>query len=92
MQFPEVPNRVEGILVTNGHANSYAEPAIGAWMDDARKNRGWNVKFMHLDMLVNWIIGERLENEFRQVFDETALMANTKSKARRSPNSRKKST
>jgi len=92
MQFPEVPNRVEGILVTNGHANSYAEPAIRAWMDDARQNRGWNVEFMHFDMLVNWIIGEHLENEFRQVFDETVLMASTKSKAQRSPSSRRKST
>jgi hypothetical protein len=65
LQLPAEPDRIEGILVTNGHANMFAEPAIEGWLKEQRDLHGRSVEFMHLDALIDWIATERLENELR---------------------------
>jgi hypothetical protein len=70
LQLPVEPDRIEGILVVNGHANTFAEPAIEGWLKEQRDTHGRSVEFMHLDALVAWISEERLFNELRIALKE----------------------
>ena len=63
----------EGILVCNGHPNPYVEPVIAGWIAEQRKVHGWDLRVMHLDDLVRWIVDHRLVNEFRAVTQELGL-------------------
>jgi len=63
----------EGILVCNGHANPYVEPLIGPWIAEQARAHGRHFEFMHLDGLVNWIVNDRLVNEFRTIAIELGL-------------------
>src|SRR5262249_20409065 len=72
-QLPAPPQRIEGILVTNGHANPFAEPAMEGWFKEQREQRGREVTFMHLDELVDWIVEHRLFNELRVALDEQGI-------------------
>ena len=64
-QLPTAPQRTEGVLVTNGHANPYVEPTIAGWLEEQRATHGRSVEFMHLDKLVDWISKNQLVNELR---------------------------
>lgn len=60
----------EGILVCNGHENTYIEPVMEGWFAEQRHDHGRRFRFIHLDSLVNWIVDDRLMNEFRAVLNE----------------------
>jgi hypothetical protein len=68
----EVDER-EGILVCNGHANPNVELVMAGWFAEQERDHHRRFRFMHLDDLVNWIIDDRLENEFRAVLDELGI-------------------
>ena len=72
-QLPAVPQRVEGVLVTNGHANPYVEPVIDGWLQMQREDHGRLVEFMHLDGLVDWIVEHRLVNELKRALQEQGI-------------------
>jgi hypothetical protein len=72
-QLPATPQRTEGVLITNGHANPYVEPVIAGWLDEQREIHGRPVQFMHLDSLVDWITRDRLVNELRSALQEQGL-------------------
>jgi hypothetical protein len=74
-QLPVVPDYIEGVLVTNGHANPYVEPVMDAWFQAQREKQGRLVKFMHLDALVDWIVEHRLVNELRAALQEQGIDA-----------------
>jgi hypothetical protein len=71
-QMPVSPERIEGILVTNGHANAYVEPVMEAWFEE-QKGRGRSVQFMHIDKLVGWIFEKRLANELRAALQNEGI-------------------
>jgi len=71
-QLPLTPQRTEGVLVTNGHANPYVEPVIDGWLKAQRRD-GRVVEFMHLDGLVDWIVEHRLVNELRVGLQEIGV-------------------
>jgi len=62
-QLPELPQRMEGVLVTNGHTNPHVEPRMTGWFKEQRETHGRCVSFMHLDGLVDWVVESRLVNE-----------------------------
>jgi hypothetical protein len=72
-QLPATPQRIEGILVTNGHANPFVEPVMEGWFREQREQRGRHVEFMHLDGLVDWITEYRLVNELREALREERI-------------------
>jgi len=72
-QLPIVPQRTEGVLITNGHANTYVEPVIDGWLREQRDTHGRSVQFMHLDALVDWIAKDRLVNELRAALQEQGI-------------------
>jgi hypothetical protein len=64
-QLPFPPQRVEAILITNGHANPYVEPVMQGWFREQAEHFKRHLQFMHLDLLVDWIVQSRLINELR---------------------------
>ncbi|HEV2549970.1 MAG TPA: hypothetical protein VGU20_21850 [Stellaceae bacterium] len=72
-QLPGIPGEVQGILVTNGHANTYVEPVIDGWILEQRGKHGRTVDFMHLDNLIGWINEHRLANELRLALKELGI-------------------
>jgi hypothetical protein len=72
-QLPLAPQRIEGVLVTNGHANPFVEPVMAAWFSAQHEEHGRPVKFMHLDSLVDWIAEHRLFSELRVALQEQGL-------------------
>jgi hypothetical protein len=72
-QLPATPRRIEGVLITNGHANPYVEPVIGGWLEEQRRTHGRIVEFMHLDGLIDWITKDCLVNELRIALAEQAV-------------------
>ena len=72
-QLPIAPDRIESVLVTNGHANPYVEPVMEGWFQDQRENQRRHVEFMHLDGLVDWIAKHRLVNELRAALQEQGI-------------------
>jgi hypothetical protein len=73
LQLLFAPQRTEGVLITNGHANTYVEPVISGWMQEQRNTHGRSVEFMHLDALVDWITKNRLVNELRAALREQGV-------------------
>jgi hypothetical protein len=80
-QLPVAPDRVEGHLVTNGHANLFAERVMEGWFKDQRA-RGRSVEFMHLDALVTWISKDGLVNELRAALKEQGISIDEDQKRR----------
>ena len=72
-QLPELPQRMEGVLVTNGHANPHVEPRMTGWFKEQRETHGRCVRFMHLDGLVDWVVESRLVNELRAALQEEGV-------------------
>jgi len=72
-QLPVAPQRIEGVLVTNGHANPYVEPVIDGWLRSQRQDHGRIVEFMHLDGLVDWIVEHRRVNELKNALHEQGV-------------------
>ena len=44
-----------------------------AWFDEQLRVHGWNCEFMHLDRMVQWIVGDRLVNEFKEALRELGI-------------------
>lgn len=63
----------EGVLICNGHANIYAEPVIQGWFQEQKQDHDHEFRFMHLDDIVNWIIDDRLINEFKAALNELGI-------------------
>ena len=72
-QLPASPQRIEGYLVTNGHANPYVEPVMEGWFEEQRRDHGRQIAFIHLDELVDWIFKVRLVNELRAALAEEGI-------------------
>ena len=68
----EVDER-EGILVCNGHANPSVEPVMSGWFAEQEHDHRRAFRFLHLDGLVNWIVDDRLVNEFRAALLELGI-------------------
>ena len=72
-QLPVSPQRKEGYLVTNGHANTHVEPVMEGWFKEQRRDHKRDITFMHLDMLVDWIFKIPLVNELRAALAEEGI-------------------
>lgn len=70
LQLPIAPQRTEGLLVMNGHVNPYVEPVMDGWLRNQYQDHGRIVKFIHLDVLVDWIVEHRLVNELKVALKE----------------------
>ena len=69
-QLPESPDKVEGILLCNGHCNSYVQPVMEGWFDEQQRDHHRHVRFQHLDDLVSWIARDRLITALRSALHE----------------------
>jgi hypothetical protein len=69
---PDTPDRVEAVLVTNGHANPYVEPLMEGWIKQ-QADHGRKIEFMHLDAFVDWIMDHDLVNELRVALREQGI-------------------
>jgi hypothetical protein len=83
-QLPVVPDRIEGSLVTNGHASPFAERAMEGWFNSRRTALEWAVEFIHLDKLVEWIVKNHLITELRAALEEHGIKIGEVPKERRS--------
>lgn len=72
-QLPQEPDACEAILICNGHASPHAEPVMERWFKEQERAYGRKIEFMHLDAVVNWIVRERLINEFKAALSELGL-------------------
>ena len=73
VQLPVKPDRREGILVFNGHVNSYVEPVIEGWIKEQKDDHHRLFTIMHLDSIVRWIAEDNLVNELRQALAELGI-------------------
>jgi len=73
VQLPVAPHSREGILIFNGHLNTYVEPIVAGWIKQQREQLGRSFRIMHLDDVVHWIIDSRLINELRQALAELGI-------------------
>jgi hypothetical protein len=73
LQLPDTPDRIEAVLLTNGHANTYVEPKIEGWIEEQRTAHGRKIEFMHLDAFVKWISEHDLKNELRMALREQGI-------------------
>jgi len=46
---------------------------MAGWFAEQERDHHRQFQFMHLDKLVNWIIDNRLINEFRAALDELGI-------------------
>jgi hypothetical protein len=72
-QLPMTAQRIEAVLVTNGHANPFVERVMEGWFKEQREQCGRHVEFLHLDGLVDWIAEHRLVNELRVALNEQGI-------------------
>lgn len=74
-QMPEEADTREAILICNGHASPHVEPVMEGWFEEQKRAYGRDIEFMHLDSLVNWIMRERLINEFKAALTEIGVQS-----------------
>jgi hypothetical protein len=72
-QMPQEPDALEAILICNGHALPHVEPVMKGWFEEQERAYGREIEFMHLDAVVNWIVRERLINEFKAALSEVGV-------------------
>ena len=72
-QMTEEADALEAILICNGHALPHVEPVIEGWFEEQKRAYGRDIQFMHLDSIVDWIVNERLVNEFKSVLTELGV-------------------
>jgi hypothetical protein len=72
-QLPVSPQRIEGYLVTNGHAKPHVEPVMEGWFEGQRRDHRRDITFTHLDKLVDWVFRARLVNELRAALAEEGI-------------------
>jgi hypothetical protein len=73
MSEDQIPGSVDkhiGILIWNGHINTFVEDIISAWQREQREVFGRDYEFMNLDSIVNYIIDMRLVNALRFALGE----------------------
>jgi hypothetical protein len=73
LNLPATPQQIEGVLLTNGHANPHVEPTMTGWFKEQQEKHARVVTFMHLDGLVDWIVKDRLVNELRAALQEEGV-------------------
>jgi hypothetical protein len=62
-----------GFLVCNGHANPHVDPAILGWFEQEQRDHGHKYEFMHLDVLVRWIVDDRLYETLRAALRDAGI-------------------
>lgn len=72
-QLPQDSDVREAILICNGHALPHVEPVMKGWFEEQERAYGRKIEFMHLDAVVNWIVRERLINDFKAALSEIGL-------------------
>jgi len=70
VQLPIEPTRQEGILIFNGHLNTHVEPVVDKWIAEQKRAYGRPFRIMHLEMIVDWIMGKGLLVELRHALEE----------------------
>jgi hypothetical protein len=73
LHLPAQPTVTKGFLVTNGHANAFVEAVMEAWFKEQREKHGWDIEFLHLDRLVDWLVNARLINELKLALAEEGI-------------------
>ena len=73
LQIPEPVDVRRGILLANGHANSYVTQVMDGWFKEQREVHKRDFELVHLDKLVQWIMEYRLINEFKAALTELSL-------------------
>jgi hypothetical protein len=72
-QLPVPPDDREGILICNGHAHPFVEPAMEGWFKEQLRDHGRTFRFMHLDDVVGWIDSQRLYSTFRRACSDLGI-------------------
>jgi hypothetical protein len=72
-QMPGEADAREAILICNGHALPHVEPVMAGWFEEQRRAYGRDLRFMHLDSVVDWIVNGRLINEFKSALNEIGV-------------------
>jgi hypothetical protein len=72
-QLPVPPDAREGILICNGHAHPFVEPAMEGWFKEQLRDHGRTFRFMHLDDVVGWIDSQRLYSTFRRACSDLGI-------------------
>jgi hypothetical protein len=70
LQLPSEPQSIEGILIFNGHFNVYAEPVAEGWREEQARDHNRTFRFMHIDSIVKWVIGNGLPGTLRKALKE----------------------
>jgi hypothetical protein len=81
LQLPVTPDRIEAVLLTNGHANQHVEPVIDGWINTQWSDHQRKIEFMHIDAFVDWIAEHNLVNELRTALRERCIKIGEASQA-----------
>jgi hypothetical protein len=73
LQIPGEVDACEAILICNGHALPHVEPVMEGWFEEQKRVYGRDIRFVHLDLIIDWIVNEHLINEFKVVLAELGL-------------------
>jgi len=73
LQLPAEPNSRIGVLIFNGHFNEFAEPAAAGWLRAQRLYHDRTFRFMHIDVLVDWILRNGLMSALRKALAEFGI-------------------
>ncbi len=56
VQLPVQPDDRIGVLIFNGHLNTYVVPVVEGWLEEQRRDHRRSFQIMHLDAIVKWIV------------------------------------
>ena len=73
LQLPAEPNSRIGILIFNGHFNEFAEPAADGWLRAQRRYHDRTFRFMHINVIVDWIFRNGLMSALRKALAEFGI-------------------
>jgi hypothetical protein len=73
-QLPAEPDMRIGILIFNGHFNEPAERAAEGWLRVQRQYRERTFRFMHINVMVDWILRNGLMSALRRALDEFGIL------------------
>jgi hypothetical protein len=63
----------EAVVVCNGHITPHYEEFVKNWCQEQSRVFGRTIVFQHIDMLVNWIVDNRLVSELRAMCRDLGL-------------------
>ncbi len=76
LQLPVEPDEKIGILISNGHFDENTERAIEGWHTVQKRDHDWTFRYMHLDSIVNWTLGNGLVSELRKALIDLGIAIN----------------